>query len=98
MNTPGGESGYALTHDRCVFNDGMRWCYREFGNSRVLVKREDMLRPENVVAGVPVNLAVFLRRDDHNPPVARLTPEDVIGILQKGGHMVLPGTGPTEKW
>jgi hypothetical protein len=95
---PSGEDGCSLTGGRCVFNAGKQWCYYAFGNSRVLVKREDILGPEKVVDEVPVNLVVLLRRDDHSPPEVRLTPEQAIEILRKGEYMVLPGAGPKEKW
>jgi hypothetical protein len=93
-----GETGCALTHGRCVFDDGMGWCYYAFGNSRVLVEREKILGEEKVVNEVPVNLVVLLRRDDHSPAEVKLTPEEAVGILQKGEYMVLPGAGPREKW
>ncbi|HKT21115.1 MAG TPA: hypothetical protein VJR06_00630 [Nitrososphaerales archaeon] len=93
-----GETGCALTHSSCVFNDGMGWCYYSFGNSRVLVKREEILGPEKVVNEVPVNLVVLLRRDDHSPAEVKLTPEEAIRILEKGEYMILPGAGPREKW
>ncbi len=88
----------SLTKNKCVFNDGMRCCYYAFGNSRVLVKREEILGPEKVVDEVPVNLVVLLRRDDHSPPQAELDPDQAIDVLQKGEYMVLPGAGPKEKW
>lgn len=93
-----GETACALTHGRCVFNDGMSWCYYAFGNSRVLVKREDILGADKVVDEVPVDLVILLRRDDHSPAEVKLTPGEALGILQKGEYMVLPGAGPREKW
>lgn len=93
-----GKEGCALTHGRCVFNDGLGWCYYAFGNSRVLVQREEFLGPEKVVNEVPVNLVVLLRRDDHSPAEVRLTSEEAIEVLQRGEYMVLPGAGPREKW
>lgn len=93
-----GETGCSVTHRRCVFNEGKGWCYYAFGNSRVLVKREDLLGPDKVVNEVPVNLVVLLRRDDHSPAEVRLTAAEAISILQKGEYMVLPGAGPKEKW
>ncbi|MDG6914115.1 MAG: hypothetical protein JRN44_01690 [Nitrososphaerota archaeon] len=93
-----GDVGCSVTRGRCVFNDGKRWCYYSFGNSRVLVRREDILGPDKVVDEVPINHVVLLRRDDHSPAEVRLTPEEAIGILQKGEYMVLPGAGPKEKW
>ena len=93
-----GETGCALTRGKCVFNDGKGWCYYAFGNSRVLVKREGILGPEKVVDEIPVDLVVLLRRDDHSPAEVKLTPDEAIGILQKGEYMVLPGAGPREKW
>ncbi|MDA4119547.1 MAG: hypothetical protein OK436_03070 [Thaumarchaeota archaeon] len=95
---PMGKDLCSVTKQRCVFDDGKGWCYYSFGNSRVLVKREDILGPEKVADEVPVNLVVLLRRDDHSPAEVRLTPEHAIGILQKGEYMVLPGAGPKEKW
>src|SRR5579863_681897 len=53
-----GETGCSLTHGRCVFDDKKGWCYYAFGNSRVLVKREEILGPEKVVDEVPVDLVV----------------------------------------
>ncbi|MDE1853298.1 MAG: hypothetical protein KGI38_06075 [Thaumarchaeota archaeon] len=93
-----GMEGCSLTHGRCVFNEGKGWCYYSFGNSRVLVNREAILGPHKVVDEVPINLVVLLRRDDHSPPEVKLTPDQAIGVLQKGEYMVLPGAGPKEKW
>jgi len=95
---PVGKDLCSVTKQRCVFDDGKGWCYYSFGNSRVLVRREDILGPKKVVDEVPVNLVVLLRRDDHSPAEAKLAPEQAIGILQKGEYMVLPGAGPKEKW
>jgi hypothetical protein len=93
-----GESDCSLTHSTCVFNGGKGWCYYAFGNSRVLVKREEILGPEKVVDEVPVNLVVLLRRDDHSPPAVNLSPDEAMEVLQKGEYMVLPGAGPKEQW
>jgi len=93
-----GDTACSLTKGRCVFNDGVHWCYYAFGNSRVLVNREEILGPDKVVDEVPVNLVVLLRRDDHSPPEAVLSPDQAIRILEKGEYMVLPGAGPKEKW
>jgi len=95
---PTGDHGCSLTGNRCVFDDGKLCCYYSFGNSRVLVRREDILGPEKVVDEVPINLVVLLRRDDHNPAEVKLTPDQAIGILRKGEYMVLPGAGPKEQW
>jgi hypothetical protein len=95
---PMGKDLCSVTKRRCVFDDGKGWCYYSFGNSRVLVKREDILGPQKVVDEVPVNLVVLLRRDNHSPAEVKLTPEQAIDILQKGEFMVLPGAGPKEKW
>lgn len=95
---PKGTDGCSLTGGRCVFDDGKHWCYYAFGNSRVLVKREDILGPEKVVDEVPINLVVLLRRDDHSPAEVKLTPDQAIEVLRKGEYMVLPGAGPKEKW
>ena len=95
---PKGAEGCGITGGRCVFNDGKRCCYYAFGNSRVLVKREDILGPDKVVDEVPISLVVLLRRDDHRPPEVRLAPDQAIDILRKGEYMVLPGAGPKEKW
>ncbi len=95
---PSGESGCSLTKGRCVFDDGRRWCYYSFGNSRVLVSREEILGPNKVVDEVPINLVVLLRRDDHSPAEVKLTSDQAISILQKGEYMILPGAGPKEKW
>ena len=95
---PTGSDGCSVTHGKCVFDQGRGWCYYSFGNSRVLVRREEFLGPQKVVDEVPVNLVVLLRRDDHSPPEVRLSPDRAIEILQKGEYMVLPGAGPKEKW
>ena len=95
---PLGENLCSLTKGRCVFDDGMQWCYYAFGNSRVLVKREEILGPGKVVDEVPVNLVVLLRRDDHSPPEVLLDPAQAIDVLRKGEYMVLPGAGPRDKW
>jgi len=88
----------AATGESCVFERGMGWCYYSFGNSRTLVRREDLLGPSKVVDEVPVNLVVLLRRDDHSPPIEVLRPEEAIAVLRKGEYMILPGAGPKEKW
>ncbi len=93
-----GEDGCSLTGGKCVFNQGLHWCYYSFGNSRVLVRREDILGAHKVVDKVPVNLVVLLRRDDHSPAEVRLAPDQAIEVLRKGEYMVLPGAGPKEKW
>ncbi len=93
-----GEDGCSLTGGRCVFNEGRHCCYYSFGNSRVLVKREDILGPDKVVDEVPINLVVLLRRDDHSQAEERLAPKEAIDTLQKGEYMVLPGAGPREQW
>lgn len=93
-----GAEGCSLTSGRCVFNDGMTWCYYSFSNSRVLVKREDILGPDKVVDEVPINLVVLLRRDNRSPAEVKLTPDQAIRILQRGEYMILPGAGPKEKW
>ena len=95
---PTGDRECSLTHGQCVFDDGRQCCYYSFGNSRVLVRREDILGPEKVVDDVPINLVVLLRRDDHSPAEVRLTPNEAVGILRKGEYMVLPGAGPKEQW
>jgi len=95
---PTGDHGCSLTGKTCVFDEGKRCCYYSFGNSRVLVMREDILGPDKVVDEVPVNLVVLLRRDDHSPAEVRLTADEAIGILRKGEYMVLPGAGPKEQW
>lgn len=95
---PTGKEGCSLTGKKCVFDEGKHWCYYSFGNSRVLVKREDIMGPEKVVDEVPINLVVLLRRDDHSPAEVKLTPDQAIAILRKGEYMVLPGAGPREKW
>ena len=95
---PTGDNGCSLTQTRCVFDDGKQCCYYSFGNSRVLVRREDILGPGKVVDEVPVNLVVLLRRDDHSPAEAALAPDQAIEILRKGEYMVLPGAGPKEQW
>jgi hypothetical protein len=95
---PVGAEGCSLTGRGCVFNEGKGWCYYAFGNSRVLVKREDILGADKVVDEVPINLVVLLRRDDHSPAEVKLNPDQAISILQKGEYMILPGAGPKEKW
>ncbi len=93
-----GDVGCSLTGKKCVFNEGRHQCYYSFGNSRALVRRDDILGSEKVVDEVPINLVVLLRRDDHSPAEAKLTPDQSISILQRGEYMVLPGAGPKEQW
>jgi len=95
---PTGDRGCSLTGGTCVLEGGNRCCYYSFANSRVLVRREDILGPHKVVDEVPVNLVVLLRRDDHSPAEVRLTSGQAIGILRKGEYMMLPGAGPKEQW
>jgi hypothetical protein len=95
---PEGNEMCSLTHRKCVFDSGEGWCYYAFGNSRTLVRREDLLGPEKVVNEVPINLVVLLRRDNHSPAEVKLTPDRAIELLRKGEYMVLPGAGPKEKW
>jgi hypothetical protein len=95
---PEGDEGCSINGGRCVFNEGKHWCYYSFGNSRVLVNREDILGPNKVVDEVPIDLVVLLRRDDHSPAEVKLAPVQAIQILQKGEYMVLPGAGPKEQW
>jgi hypothetical protein len=95
---PRGPDGCSVTGKKCVFNEGKHWCYYSYANSRVLIKREDLLGPSKVVDEVPINLVVLLRRDDHSPAEVRLTSDEAIEILRKGESMVLPGAGPKEKW
>lgn len=95
---PVGVDMCSLTHEKCVFNEGMNWCYYSFGNSRVLVRRDEILGKGKVVDEVPIDLVVLLRRDDHSPAEVRLTPDEAIDVLQKGEYMVLPGAGPKELW
>lgn len=95
---PTGADMCSVTKRKCVFNEGMQWCYYSFGNSRALVRREDILGPNKVVDEVPINLVVLLRRDDHSPAEVQLSPSEAIEILRKGESMILPGAGPKEKW
>ena len=95
---PAGEDMCSLTKRKCVFDERMHWCYYSFANSRVLVRREDLLGREKVVDEVPIDLVVLLRRDNQNPAEQRLGADDAIRILRKGESMVLPGAGPKEKW
>jgi len=88
----------SVTKRKCVFDEGKHWCYYSYGNSRVLVKREDLLGPSKVVDEVPINLVVLLRRDSHNPAEVDLNSDEAIETLRKGESMVLPGAGPKEKW
>jgi hypothetical protein len=87
-----------ITGKKCVFNGGLEWCYYAFGNTRSLVRREDLLGKGKVVQEVPVNLVVLLRRDNHSPAEVRLSADDAIEILKKGEYQVLPGAGPKEAW
>ncbi len=95
---PTGADMCSITKKRCVFDEGLGWCYYSFGNSRVLVKRDEILGLQKVVDEVPINLVVLLRRDDKSPAEVRLTSDEAIEILEKGEYMVLPGAGPKEKW
>ncbi len=87
-----------LTGKRCVFNGGLEWCYYAFGNTRTLVRREDLLGADKVVQEVPVNLVVLLRRDDHSVPEEWLNSDEAIEVLKKGEYKLLPGAGPKEAW
>lgn len=87
-----------ITGKRCVFNEGYGACYYAFGNTRSLVRREDLLGKNKVVDEVPVNLVVLLRRDGHSPPEVRLSSDEAVAILKRGEYQVLPGAGPKEAW
>jgi ATP-dependent phosphoenolpyruvate carboxykinase len=93
-----GPTGCKLTNGKCVFNDGLRWCYYAFGNSRALVPREKLFGPAKVTDRAKIKLLVLLRRDTKNPPEVHLNANEAIQILKKGEYMVRPGAGPKEMW
>ena len=93
-----GAVGCKLSKSRCVFNDGLQWCYYAFGNSRALVPREKLFGPEKVADEAKIRLLVLLRRDEKSPAEVKLDADNAIQVLQKGEYMVRPGAGPKESW
>ncbi len=84
--------------DECVADDCDGWCYHCFGNSRAMIKREDLLGPDKVGDETVVRLVVLLRRDKVNPAEVWLSPKEAAEVLKKGEYMIRPGAGPPEKW
>ncbi|MFX1521210.1 MAG: hypothetical protein ACFFCD_14955 [Promethearchaeota archaeon] len=82
----------------CMAEDCEGWCYHCFGNSRAIIKREDLLGPEKVADETIVSLVVLLRRDKVNPAEVWLNPQEAGEVLKKGEYMIRPGAGPREKW
>jgi hypothetical protein len=93
-----GLTGCKLTHETCVFDHGMNWCYYAFGNSRALVPKEKLFGAEKVADEATIRLLVLLRRDETSPPEARLDQDSAIEVLRKGEYMIRPGAGPREMW
>lgn len=83
---------------RCVFDEGKRWCYYGFGNSRAMVRREWLWGREKVADRTKVSLVVLLERVPEKPPEERLGPDEAIEVLRKGKYTVQPGAGPKEDW
>jgi len=83
---------------KCVFDEGKKWCYYAFGNSRAMVPREALKGNEKVVDKIRVDLVVLLRRDRESPAEVKLKPDEAIEVLRKGEFMVQPGAGPKEMW
>jgi hypothetical protein len=93
-----GPTSCKLTSGKCVFDEGLQWCYYAFGNSRALVPREKVFGAGKVTDQAEIRLLVLLRRDDNSPPEAHLDADEAIKILRKGEYMVRPGAGPKEMW
>ncbi len=93
-----GEYGCKMTGNTCVFDDGNRWCYYAFGNSRALVRREDLLGADKIADDARVDLLVLLRRDTTSPAAVRLDADKAVEVLKKGEFMVRPGAGPKDMW
>ena len=93
-----GDYGCKMTGNTCVFDDGNRWCYYAFGNSRALVRREDLLGADKIADDARVDLLVLLRRDTTSPAAVRLDADKAVEVLKKGEFMVRPGAGPKDMW
>src|SRR5881296_2356267 len=93
-----GLTGCKLTNGKCVFDEGLQWCYYAFGNSRALVPREKVFGAGKVTDQAKIRLLVLLRRDDKSPPEVHLDADEAIKVLRKGEYMVRPGAGPKEMW
>ncbi len=93
-----GSYGCKVTGKTCVFDDQYRWCYYAFGNSRALVRREDLLGADKTTDEAKIRLLVLLRRDKASPAEVRLDADQAIQVLKKGEYMVRPGAGPKEMW
>jgi hypothetical protein len=83
---------------KCVFDEGKKWCYYAFGNSRVMVPREKLLGPEKIVDKTRLSLIVLLERVPGNSAEEILKQDEAIEILRKGELMIRPGAGPKEMW
>ena len=93
-----GPTGCKLTNQTCVFDDGYRWCYYSFGNSRALVQRERLFGKGKVADEAKIRLLVLLRRDEKSPAEVKLNSDEAIQVLRKGEYMIRPGAGPKESW
>jgi hypothetical protein len=83
---------------KCVFDEGKKWCYYAFGNSRVMVPREKLLGKEKVADKTRLSLVILLERVPGNPAEVMLKPGEAIEVLRKGELMIRPGAGPKEMW
>lgn len=83
---------------KCVFDEGRKWCFYAFGNSRALLPREWMKGEGKVGDLAELNLLVLLRRDSTSPAQVDLDPDGAIEVLKEGRYMIRPGSGPKEKW
>jgi len=83
---------------KCVFDEGRKWCFYAFGNSRALLPREWMMGEEKVGDQATLHLLVLLRRDSSSPAQVNLDSDEAIEVLKEGKYMIRPGSGPKEKW
>lgn len=93
-----GTTGCKLTSKTCVFDDGYKWCYYAFGNSRALVPREKLFGRDKIADEAKIRLLVLLRRDEKSPAEVKLGADEAIKVLRKGEYMIRPGAGPKELW
>jgi hypothetical protein len=82
----------------CMFEQGYRYCYWGFGNSRALLPREWMMGAERVKDETRIDLIVLLRRDEKEPSVVELNEDQLVQLLREGRTLIRPGAGPREKW
>src|SRR5207237_3896184 len=79
-----GLTGCKVTNQRCVFDDGYRWCYYAFGNRRALVSREQLFGKDKITDEAQIRLLVLRRRDEKSPENAKLNSDEPIQVLRRG--------------